>query len=500
MKKFIKPAIIILLVLLAAGGGLYYYLSPDTLKVVAADKGTVSPILSGTGKIEGDRKVTVYSDVAGVIEDRYVEKGERVKAGDQLIGYAGESQQNNVDLASTDVEYSEKILDAATDNRAKFQKKYNDAAKQIENCKAVYALLEVKIMSININDHAKAYQIREQQKSYQNDIYKMQEEISEKQSDLAEIEADLKAMELKEEASKTDAQKKEVDKLRDKSKEKQEDIKKLNDKICDAQRSSLCLPQEAMDPETFKQYTLYQNDLDTVTRLWSEARTDRDTAQSMLTAYQEIYADEQTVERNKLSLSQAERELARAKSGTVAPTDGIITSCLVDAGAYVERGVPVFEMQSDAGYKVRMMVSKYDIASVREGQTADIRIGNMQYTGTVSKINQTAENDASGKAKASIEITIDTEDELIVGLDADVTLKLENAEGVLRVPTECIYNDDGGSFVYVVEEGTVGKKYISTGVKDSEFTQIEGLDEGAHVVNDPGASGHVGEEVEEEMV
>ncbi|HCS00221.1 MAG TPA: hypothetical protein DIS68_05350, partial [Lachnospiraceae bacterium] len=124
MKKFIKPAIIILLVLLAAGGGLYYYLSPDTLKVVAADKGTVSPILSGTGKIEGDRKVTVYSDVAGVIEDRYVEKGERVKAGDQLVGYAGESQQNNVDLASTDVEYSEKILDAATDNRAKFQKKY----------------------------------------------------------------------------------------------------------------------------------------------------------------------------------------------------------------------------------------------------------------------------------------------------------------------------------------------------------------------------------------
>ncbi|MCR4785532.1 MAG: efflux RND transporter periplasmic adaptor subunit, partial [Lachnospiraceae bacterium] len=215
MKKFIKPAIIILLVLLAAGGGLYYYLSPDTLKVVVADKGTVSPILSGTGKIEGDRKVTVYSDVAGVIEDRYVEKGERVKAGDQLVGYAGESQQNNVDLASTDVEYSEKILDAATDNRAKFQKKYNDAAKQIENCKAVYALLEVKIMSININDHAKAYQIREQQKAYQNDIYKMQEEISEKQSDLSEIEADLKAIELKDEGSHTDAQKKEVEKLRD---------------------------------------------------------------------------------------------------------------------------------------------------------------------------------------------------------------------------------------------------------------------------------------------
>ena len=207
MKKFIKPAIIILLVLLAAGGGLYYYLSPDTLKVVAADKGTVSPILSGTGKIEGERKVTVYSDVAGVIAERFVEKGERVKQGDLLVGYVGESQQNNVDMAATDVEYSEKILGAASDNRAKYQRKYNQAVKQIEQCKSVYALLELNIMSININDHAKDYQIREQQKVYQNDIYKMQEEISEKQSDLAEIEADLKAMELKEEASKTDAQK-----------------------------------------------------------------------------------------------------------------------------------------------------------------------------------------------------------------------------------------------------------------------------------------------------
>ena len=233
--------------------------------------------------------------------------------------------------------------------------------------------------------------------------------------------------------------------------------------------------------------------------MWSDARTDRDTAQSMLTAYQEIYADQQTVERNRLSLTQAEKELERAKGGTVAPSDGIITACLVD-GAYVEKGVPVFEMQSDNGYKVNMMVSKYDIASVRTGQKADIKIGNQRYEGKVAKINQAAENDASGKAKASIEINIDTDEDMIVGLDADVTLKLEDAMGVLKVPTECIYNDDDGSFVYVIEDGEVAKKYVTIGVKDSEYTQIEGIEEGTHVVDDPGAASNLGEEVEEEII
>lgn len=499
MKKIIKAVIIIVVCLAAAVAGAVYLLTPDTMDVVVADRGSVSPTLAGIGKIEGDRKVTVYSDVAGVIDERYVENGERVRTGDLLAGYAGERQQDDVELAATDVEYSEKILGAASDNRAKYQRKYNEAVAQIENCKSVYALLEIYIMSINANDQAKTYQIKEQQKAYQNDIYKMQEEISEKQSDLSKIEADLKTIELKEE-TQTDAQKKEIDSLRDKSKEKHDDIKRLNEKISDAQRASLCLPQEGMDPETYKKYLGYQNDLETVTRLWSEARTDRDTAQSMLTAYKEIYADQQTLEHSKLSLSKAERELARAEGGTVAPADGIITNCLVDVGAYVEKGVPIFEMQSDESYKVRMMVSKFDIASVAEGQTADIKIGNLAYEGKVSKISQSAENDASGKAKASIEITIDTDDELIVGLEADVTLKLGGVEGVLRVPTECIYTDDDGSFVYITEGGTVAKKYVTTGVKDSTYTQIDGLDDGAHVVIDPGAAGSLGEEIKENIL
>ncbi|MCR5651165.1 MAG: efflux RND transporter periplasmic adaptor subunit [Lachnospiraceae bacterium] len=502
MKKHLKLIIIIIAVAAAAAGGLIYYLTPDPVRVVAADTGDISPTLKGTGKLEGDRGITVYSDVAGTVSAKYAGRGDRVKKGDLLLGYEGETQQDQVEIAETDVDYSEKILDAASENRAKYQAKYNKAVSDIENCKTVYALLESSIMAINISDQQKSYEIREQQKVYQNDILKMQTEISDKQADLAKVEADLKGIELKGgDSEKKDPKKeKEVDELVSKAQDYQDDIKKLNDKICDAQRASLCLPQECMDPETYKQYTLYQNQLETVTRLWSEARTDKDTAQSMLTAYTEIYSDEQQVEQNKLSLDKAQRELDRALGGTVSPADGIITECLVDVGAYVEKGVPVLYMQSASGYKVKMMVSKYDIDSISEGQKAEVRIGDSVYEGTVEKINQSAENDASGKAKVIVEIGIDTDKDMIVGLDADVTLELKQSAGVVRIPSECIYTDDGGSYVYVVNGKTLEKKYITTGLSDGTYTEIkEGINPGGHVVMDPDAADYEGETVKEEM-
>ena len=498
MKKIVKRIILIVILLGIIAGGVIYYLTPDSVEAVAADTGDISPVLRGTGKLEGDSRITVYSDVAGTISERYVEQGDRVKKGELLLGYAGENQQDQVEIAETDVDFSEKILDAASGNRAKYQRQYNKAVKDIENCKSVYGLLELNIMAIDIKDQQKAYEIKEQQKVYQNDIYKMEAEISEKQSELSKVETDLKAIELKEEGSD---KKKRVDELADEAKDYQDDIRKLNNKISEAQRASLCLPQESMDPETYKQYSIYKNQLDTVTRMWSDARTDKDTAQSMLTALSEIYADEQAVEKNKLSLSQAERELARAEGGSVAPVDGIVTSCLVDVGAYVDKGVPVFEMQSAKGYKVRMLVSKYDIGMINEGQKAEIKIGDAVYEGTVDKINQSAENDASGKAKVIVEVGIDTDEDMIVGLEADVTLELNKVIAVVRIPSKCIYTDDGGSYVYVVNDEVLEKKYIGTGLSDGTFTEIkEGIGSGDHIVSDPDAAEYEGETVEEKLI
>ena len=495
MKKPVKIAVIIAVCLAAALAGLFYFMSPENLDVVLPERGDVAPFLRGVGIVEGESTVTVYSDVAGFIAERHVERGDRVKKGDRLLSYEGEAQRDGVDHAATDLKYSERILTAASENRAKYLGIYNKALGEIENCKNVYALLEANILSLNIKEHEKAYIISEQQKACQSDVYKMEGEIAEKQAKLAKIDIDIKEMELLEEADED-----ELDDLIDDSEDLQREIGELNKKIADAQRAALCLPEESMDPETYRQYATYQNNLETVTRMWSDARSDRDTAQSMLTALSEIYADEETAEHNKLYLIKAEKELNAAENGCISPVDGIITGCLADAGAYVEKGVPVIEMQNDNGYKIRMMVSKYDISAIKEGQSADISIGNLKYTGSVIRIDQAAENDSAGKSKAAVEISVDTEDDLIVGLEADVTLKLDEARDVLKVPSETIYSDDDGSFIYVSESGTVNKKYITSGVKDNTYTEISGIDENTHIIMDPSASMYLGEEIEESII
>ena len=181
MKKIIKIVVIIVLAIAAAAGAAWYFLTPETLEVVLPEKGNISPVLTGVGKVEGERTITVYSSVPGFIAERLVESGERVTAGEKLLTYQGEEQLNDVQQASTDVDYSEKILDAASGNRAKYQSIYNKSLKEIENCKNVYALLETNILSLDIKNHEKAYIIREQQKACQSDVYKLEAQIADKQ-------------------------------------------------------------------------------------------------------------------------------------------------------------------------------------------------------------------------------------------------------------------------------------------------------------------------------
>ena len=231
--------------------------------------------------------------------------------------------------------------------------------------------------------------------------------------------------------------------------------------------------------------------------MFASETTESKTAEQMLLEYDvQIIAgvELQTVYNN---LQNAEKNLNAAKSGTAATVDGIVTACFVDKGASVEKGAAIMEIESDDEYLIKMKVSKFDITSIRTGQKAEVRIGDKIYDGEVERINQSAENDASGKAKAVVEIKLHTTDALIVGLDADVTLKLDEKADTLGVPNDCIFDDDNGSYLYMIKDGVVTKVYVTTGVRDNTTTEVEGIEEGDHVVMDPSVIEYVGEEVAE---
>ncbi|MCR5420794.1 MAG: HlyD family efflux transporter periplasmic adaptor subunit [Lachnospiraceae bacterium] len=489
--KVLKKVILIILLLAAVGGGLYYYMLPEEVSVTFADKGIISPKLNLTGNIEGNENITIYADVSGTISGKYVNKGERVSEGDLLLTYGDEDQKNAVDVAQTNIEYGQKIIDSISGSRAENQNKLKKANERIGQCEVVYATLKMNIMSIDSNKYAKDYDRSRNTQIIQNDIIKMQDEVSSRQSELAKIEIELKKAELLGDNSG-------VARLAEESKQIQDQISETNTAISKCQRDMICLPLEGMDPATYDQYILLQNDLETVTRLWSEARTDRDTAQSLIRAYDEILGTQQKKALDELSLDQALTELEKAQDGCVAPSDGVITGCYVDEGANVEKGAPVFEMQKADNYKVKLLISKYDISSVKVGQTAVINIGDTEYRGRVENISQYAEADASGKAKAAVDIELFTTDTLIVGMEADVIINLETTIDALRVPNECLYTDDDGTYLFIVDiDKNVRKKYVSVGVKDDLYTQIlSGISENEMIVNDLSAAEYEDQEIE----
>ncbi|XME01880.1 efflux RND transporter periplasmic adaptor subunit [Lachnospiraceae bacterium C1.1] len=433
MKKYLKYIVITLIVIALVAGGLFYFFMPKSVNVVTPAKGNVSPYINVSGKIEGSKKITVYSNVSGIIDERFIEEGIRVKKGDRLFSFINEIQETELDQAQTNQEYADKILGSVNTDRAQIKNKLAQVNLEIENCEKTYAFLEAKMLAMKDENYKKDYNLG-------------------------------KRMET-----------------------------------ADEDEAGALLSQTGMNPDTYKKYIVLQNNLETVSRLWNDAKAKKEILEAQLSANKNSLTEEQQLEQVKKEVNKAENEIQKLNSGSVAPADGIITGCLVDSGAFVEKGTALLEMQSVDAYRVKLMVSKYDISSVEIGQKASIRIGSDKYEGEVVLIKQSAEEDAVGKSRVAIEVSIDTDDELIVGLDADVTIELANAENVTVVSNDLIYTDDNGSYLYIVEDGEVAKRYIETGIKDDSSTEVLDVDENLHIITDPDAADYLGESVAEEL-
>jgi HlyD family secretion protein len=64
-------------------------------------------------------------------------------------------------------------------------------------------------------------------------------------------------------------------------------------------------------------------------------------------------------------------------------------------------------------------------------------------------------------------------------MSTDVEIITAVKKNVLCVPTDCIIEENGENFVYVVKENISRKRKVKTGISNEEFTEIkEGLKEG----------------------
>jgi len=114
----------------------------------------------------------------------------------------------------------------------------------------------------------------------------------------------------------------------------------------------------------------------------------------------------------------------------------------------------------------------------------DIRLDayyDSQFYGKITEISPISTNIGG---VVSFEIVVEPEEEnspeLLYGLSASLDITTSGAENVLYVPIQYIYEEDGKSYVDILnEDGTTERKEVTTGVFNYDYIEIKsGLGEG----------------------
>ncbi len=205
------------------------------------------------------------------------------------------------------------------------------------------------------------------------------------------------------------------------------------------------------------------------------------------------------VERQQASLGQLEDQNALAvdrmnhqistltsqkeNENLTAPFSGrVVYATEKGAGDSVTGSDTVVILVSEEEFTVT--TSYISITDLRQVESIEATIGKNRYILTEAPFDQSEYlSKVLAGASLSTEFLIEGDTSSIKAGDyAGVYLIQNRAEDVLMVPTNSVYRESGGYYVYRVEGGTRIKTSVSVGVSNDAFTEIEsGLSEGDEV-------------------
>ena len=192
---------------------------------------------------------------------------------------------------------------------------------------------------------------------------------------------------------------------------------------------------------------------------------------------------------SELDQMSAQELVEAAKKGITADFNGVITKVSVVEGAMTALGTELFTLQNTDKINVNINVSKYDYDKLKEGQSADIILAGKTYEGEVTSISHVATQNEKGASLISADVRIkNPDDDIFLGVDAKVTIHAEEADDVVVLPSEVVNIGKDGSFCYVIENGVITRRDITTGISSDDYVEVTaGIKEGEEVIRDLGS-------------
>ena len=191
---------------------------------------------------------------------------------------------------------------------------------------------------------------------------------------------------------------------------------------------------------------------------------------------------------SELDAKSAKELVEEGKKGITAEFNGIVSKADLKNGEAVTQGMELFTIQNTDKASVAVTLSKYDYDTVQEGQKAEITLGDNTYEGTVTRMSHIAVQNEKGTPVISATVSIDDpDDDIFLGVDAKVKIHAASAKDVVTLPVEVVNIGKEGSFCYVIENGLVTRRNITTGISSEDYIEItDGIEAGEEVISDLG--------------
>jgi RND family efflux transporter MFP subunit len=222
------------------------------------------------------------------------------------------------------------------------------------------------------------------------------------------------------------------------------------------------------------------------------AKAEFDSADSVYKVAEGRYQDAIEEIRNRQALlSQRRSELALARqaladTSVYAPLDGIVQEKRASAGEYLAAGTPVVNIVKMDPLRLRAEVPEREAASIRSGQSVRVTVeGDANvYVGQIKRLSPVI---AEQNRMLMVEADVRNDGKLRPGSFARAEIVTNDAKMAVTVPSNAIVTFAGIEKVILVQNGKAVEKPITTGRRNSEWTEIvAGLNVGDQVIVDPG--------------
>lgn len=197
-----------------------------------------------------------------------------------------------------------------------------------------------------------------------------------------------------------------------------------------------------------------------------------------------------------VKLVEIETQLAKARAAAKsseesleecrikAPFDGTVSDVLVEQGIQVNPGTAILKLVDLSTIEVSIPVPEGEIGKIRIGQKALIDVPALNIEGIEAHVKLKGVTAASPSHTYRCTLVPEKKQtDLYPGMVCKVRLSEVSDSLRIRIPASSVEMDSNGKFVWVVNDGVVGRKYVTVdGYQEQGVVISSGLEPGDKII------------------